>query len=779
MAHSINPWKLFLYFMPLTVCLVVVFCIHQWFLLSNAVPLLDGQLSVDAIKEPVKIERDIDGLPTLYASNREDSAFALGFLHGQERFFQMDLLRHSASGRLSALIGQEGLESDKQAALFGFVDLAKQVVTKLPASHQALLRSYSAGVNQGLQQLNSLPFEYETLELTPKQWRERDSILVVYAIFMRLQGQDLARSVNNQMLSETLTPELFAFLLPESQLHQGKIPLTEVPGAEVWNAREYDVQGPEHYRPVVNANLRPSSIGWVTSNKHNRNTTIVADINLHLEMPSMWFRAKQVINDGQQIETFNGVTLPGFPLFFSGTNNHVAWGISLSKSNWSYLLKKRKNETPVQTRLVDIEVNQGRMLQHSVNDTPWGPIVTEKDEFFNVWRWVADSPFSINMELLALESATSTKEVLDRAAQARIPHVDVFAGDTQGNIGWTLMGAIPAGNCLKERQSCLSKSSDFYSHTKYPQILNPSSGRISVADVPYFDAASGSHHKMDKAWLGERQKQMNDNLFVMYRPDQHRVFQALVDKRNQSMLRWQQLILNMLDEQLLKEHPHLKTFRQLVDRWNGDASPNSAGYLLVRAFQERVADYVLKPIFAHKVPGELSGDISEYFFSTEPWEQPLWLILERQPEHFLDPRFTKWRDLYSHVVLELDQVFKEEHGSLEQAIWGEYNQITFEHVLSSSLSYLNNLLLTLPSVSASGDAHLPKAQLGNFGATLRLVISPDNQADSLLSMPFGQASNPMSPYWRSGHDDWVNEKPASLLPGKPHFKLTFNPKRIN
>lgn len=779
MVHVMSMWKQSWYFMLLVSCLVITFYVHQWFLIFSSVPLLDSEFSVEGINQPVKIERDKNGLPTLYASNREDSAFALGFLHGQERFFQMDLLRRSASGRLSALVGQKGIESDKQATLFRFVDLAKQVITELPDTHLALLRSYSRGVNQGLQQLNSVPFEYKTLKLTPEQWQKHDSILVMYAIFMRLQGQDMMRAINRQLLSENLAPELFAFLLPESQLHQGKKLLAKVPGAEFWDAREYDVQRPERYRPAVSVPPRPSSIGWVASNKHNRDTTVVTDINLHLEMPNMWFRAMQVINDGQQVNTFNGVTLPGFPLFFSGTNNRVAWGISLSKSNWSYLLKKRKSETSVQTRQVAIEVNRGSDLQHSVNDTPWGPVVTEEDDFFSIWRWVANSPFSINMGLLVMESATSTRDVLSKATQSRIPHVDVFVGDTQGNIGWTLMGAIPVGRCLKERQSCLLNSSDFYSHTQYPQITDPSNGLISVADVPYFDAASGSHHWMEKEWLGERQKHISDNLFVMYRPNQQKMYQALVDKRNQFMSHWQQLILNAVDEQLLTEHPHLNTFRRLVDRWNGDASPNSAGYLLIRAFKERVAEYVFRPVFAHKLPAELSDDISEYFFSTEHWQQPLWLIVEHQPKHFLDPQFTQWRELYSHVALELDQVFKEEHGSLEQATWGEYNQVNFEHVLSSSLSYLSNLLLAVPNVSASGDAHLPKAQLGNFGATLRLVISPDNPTDSLLSMPIGQASNPLLPYWRSGHEDWVNDKPASLLPGKPHYKIAINPKRMN
>ncbi|WP_394205007.1 penicillin acylase family protein [Shewanella waksmanii] len=741
--------------------------------------MLNGQLNLDDVKKPVKIERDTNGLPSLYASNREDSAFALGFLHSQERFFQMDLLRRTATGGLSALIGHKGIESDKQAALFKFENLAKQVVNNLPASHQALLHSYSAGVNQGLQQLNSLPFEYKALKLTPKKWQEHDSILVVYALFMRLQGQDMSRLVNRQILSEALTPELFAFLLPESQLHQGKIPQTKVPGPEIWNTREYDLQPPTPYNPDVNVSHRPSSTGWVTSNKYNRNTTVVADINLNLEMPNMWFRAIQVISDGQQVKTFNGITLPGFPLFFSGTNNHVAWGISLSKSNWSYLLKKHKTETPAQTRQVDIEVHQEGILSHVVNDTPWGPVVAEEDNFFNVWRWVANSPFSINMGLLELESATSTEEVLNRAAQSRIPHMDVFVGDTQGNVGWTLMGAIPMKSCLKERKLCLSNRSDFYNHSHYPHILNPSSGHLSVADVPYFDVIAGTHHHKDKMWLGQRQKQIKDNLFVMYRPDQYKVFNSLVDKRNQSMLRWQQFMLNVLNEQLLTEHPNLNSFRRLVDQWNGDASPNSAGYLLIRAFKERVAEYVFKPIFANKLPANLSDDISEYFFSTEYWEQSLWLITEQQPEHFLDPQFTQWRNLYGHIVLELDQLFKEEHGSLDQAIWGKYNQVHFEHVLSSSLSYLNNWLLALPNISVSGDTHLPKTQLGNFGATLRLVISPDNHADSLLSMPFGQASTPLSPYWRSGHDDWMNEKPVPLLPGKPQFKLTLNPKQMN
>ena len=781
MAYSITFRKLLAYSVALTFCLLAAFCARQWFLVSNAIPLLDGQVDVDAIKKPVRIERDKNGLPKIHASSREDSAFAMGFLHGQERFFQMDLLRRSASGRLSALLGQQGVEADKLALLFSFVDLANQVLEDLPPSHKALLRAYTSGVNRGLQKLGSDPFEYKALRLAPEKWQEVDSILVVYALFIRLQGHDLKRAINRQRLSDSLPPELFAFLLPESQLSTGSTPLYQVPDADVWDVRNHDVALPESYRPQVSTQLRPASIGWVISKKNNHNTTVVTDINLYLEMPNLWYRAMHVVDSGNRLERFNGVTVPGFPLFFSGTNDHVAWGISLSASHWNYLLKRDKKDTPVTQKQLEVEVNQSSPLQYLVRYTPWGPVVMDDlpGNSMGIWRWVANSPFSVNMGLLELESATSTKDVLTYAAQAKIPHADVFVGDKDGKIGWTLMGALPAGRCLQKRQTCMSSIDDIYPHHQHPQIYDPPKGLISVADVPFFDASTGRHHWLAKEWLGQREKQADDNLFVMYRPNQDKAFQALVDKRNQSLLRWQQLILNVLDEAHLTEHPQLGAFRHFVDQWNGDASSDSTGYLLIRAFQERVAEYVISPVIKHHLAPQQGVKTVDYFMATQRWEQPLWSIIEGQVEHFLNPQFARWSELFSHVVVELDQMFKAEHGALQQASWGKYNQLSFEHVLSPHLNYFNKLLLALPDVSASGDANLAKAQEGNYGAALRLVISPDNESDSLLSMPIGQASNPLSPYWRSGHDDWVNEKPVPLLPGKPHFTLTLNPKHIN
>ncbi len=156
---------------------------------------LDGSVPSSGLTAPVKIERDRLGVATLTAANRVDLAYATGFIHAQDRFFEMDLSRRLAGGELSELFGAVAVEQDKQTRLFHFRKVARAVIEAAPPEQRAVLEAYARGVNAGLAELGSRPWEYWVLGSPPVAWRPEDTILVEHSMWWDLQANGLQREM--------------------------------------------------------------------------------------------------------------------------------------------------------------------------------------------------------------------------------------------------------------------------------------------------------------------------------------------------------------------------------------------------------------------------------------------------------------------------------------------------------------------------------------------------------------------------------------------------------
>jgi len=179
----------------LSVVLVLGVLAAAWFYfqLRASLPLLDGGANLAGLAAGVSIERDGAGVPTIRGNNRLDVARALGWLHAQERFFQMDLLRRRAAGELAELVGSAALPTDKATRIHGFRSLAREAIERASPAERALAEAYTAGVNAGLGALGTKPFEYLLLRATPQPWRAEDCGLVGYSMTLDMQN-DVVRS---------------------------------------------------------------------------------------------------------------------------------------------------------------------------------------------------------------------------------------------------------------------------------------------------------------------------------------------------------------------------------------------------------------------------------------------------------------------------------------------------------------------------------------------------------------------------------------------------------
>jgi penicillin G amidase len=160
------------HFAAILFVLAAVAFVAGWITLRASLPQLDGVVHASELSASVTVDRDALGVPTIRGADRGDLAYATGFLHAQDRFFQMDLLRRTGAGELAELFGRAALELDRRHRLYQFRKRAAAVLAAAPADERRVIDLYTRGVNDGLNALSARPFEYLVLRATPVPWQQ-------------------------------------------------------------------------------------------------------------------------------------------------------------------------------------------------------------------------------------------------------------------------------------------------------------------------------------------------------------------------------------------------------------------------------------------------------------------------------------------------------------------------------------------------------------------------------------------------------------------------------
>ncbi len=764
-------------------------------ILEASLPQLDGEILVPSISASVRIERDSIGVPTVIADNRADLAFGTGFVHGQDRFFQMDLSRRQAAGELAAIIGPAVLEVDKRNRLHRFRSRASSGTSRMTADENKIAEAYVAGVNAGLDSLGAKPFEYFILGATPEPWRREDTLLVAYAMFMQLNDERASRDVKRGLVHRVVPRKLYDWLYPSGTKWDaplvGNAPKSSaIPSADQLRLRDR-TQTAHQSSANEQAELPiPGSNNWAISGKLSQSgRAIVAnDMHLPLTVPNVFYRARLVVN-GLDRRDVTGVTLPGTPAVVAGSNGHVAWGFTNSYGDWSdavllkpglepnsYLTPGGERKFAVYKEQIDIKGESAQEL--IVRETIWGPVLDDHsypDAEIAV-RWLAHEPNSINLGQLQLETVKSVFEAVEVANRLGIPPQNFVSGDAEGNIAWTIAGQIPIRAEYdasipadwSERDGWIG----WLDADDYPRIINPDSGRIWTANARVVGGDALKKIGDGGYDLGARAKQIRDGLFAKESFNPRDMLDIQFDDRAIFLAPWRELLLSVLDDAAVRDDEQRREYRELVESWIPNASAESVGYRLVRAFRTEVRrtvfDALMSPVSA-AYDGVVDLRISKQF------EGPLWAILEERPLHLLPPGHSSWQDLMLQAVdRNLEYFASNFDGGLAQRKWGERNVATIRHPLSRALPFLSRWL-DMKRDPLSGDSNMPKAQGPDWGASERFAVSPGDEANAYLHMPSGQSGHPLSDFYRAGHENWVNGQATGFLPGATQHVLTLTP----
>ena len=766
-----------------------------YLVLRSSLPPLDGELRVTGLTGAVSVERDTAGIATITATDRNDLAFGTGFVHGQDRFFQMDLTRRKAAGELAELIGAVALPADRRSRLHRFRSRAHAVVAAMTSAERALLRSYVAGVNAGLASLSAKPFEYFILRDQPMPWTIEDSLLVAYAMFIELNDERASRDVRRGYAQRALPDELFDWMYPDGTAWDAPLSGSTrrpdgLPGADIVDLRHTHVALRDVAVDYGDEEPLPGSNNWVVGGALTTDgRAIVAnDMHLGITTPNVFYRAR-LIQEGSAARDVSGVTLPGVPVVVAGSNGRIAWGFTNSYGDWSDAVLLRQGDDAASyltaegmRRVVErrerIAVKGAPDEIVVVRETVWGPILddVEHPDGEIAVSWIAHHAEAINLVQLELETADSVEAAIGVANRMGIPPQNFVVGDAAGNIAWTIAGRIPrrggAAALSPADWSAGTGWDGWLTPDEYPRLVNPPQGRIWTANARVTDGSDLTVIGDGGYDLGARAKQIRDRLFDRERFAPSDMLGIQLDDRALFLVRWRGLLLELLDDAATRDHPVRSEYRELVRRWLPRASADSVGYRLVRAFRtdvrERVFRMLTEPVrmeFGNEVPLRISNQ----------FEGPLWQLVTERPAHLLAADYPDWRAfLLESVDNNLAYYEANFDGALAERTWGERNTAAIRHPLSRALPLLS-AWLDMPPEPLSGDWNMPRVQTPSFGASERFAVSPGAERSGYLHMPAGQSGHPLSRYYRRGHADWVRGQPRRFLPGENRHRLILQP----
>lgn len=493
--------------------------------LHSTLPLTAGSTRVAGLLAPVTIARDVHGVPTIEASSDTDAFFGVGFAHGQDRLWQLELQRRIANGRLSEIFGREAVFEDAYLRTLGLGDAARASWSSLDKDTQSSLEAYSKGVNAAIAAQRRLPVEFEVLSVRPEPWTPYDSLAIMKLFALNLGGNyelELQRLFARTLTTPDRLRELFQVYSSGTAGvgPTGAADPTTTRAERAGLASLMDIRS-EMERQLSLGGRHVGSNAWVVSGRHTASgkPVLANDPHLGLQMPSIWY-AVRLRGDRLRVD---GMTIPGLPVVVLGKNDRIAWGATSMMADTQDLFLEQVDIAdpsryrhgdqvqPFETRTEVIQIQPDfpsalskplKPVRIQVRTSMHGPVISDISPMMKqtiAFRWVAlDRDDTSYQAFLRLDYARDWREFRAALGGLVAPALNMLYADVDGNIGYLGAGRIPIRGAGQGADPGAGWDPAF-DWTGYipadalPQAFNPAEGFIVSAnnkpvgdDYPYF-----------------------------------------------------------------------------------------------------------------------------------------------------------------------------------------------------------------------------------------------------------------------------------------------------
>jgi penicillin amidase len=788
--------RIFVRLLAIAIAMLAFAILASWLALRGSLPRYDGRVSAAALSAPVTVERDANGSVTLHAENRRDLTWALGYVHAQERFFEMDLLRRRAAGELAELFGTVALPADRTARAHRMRARSREALATLGADERDELIAYREGVNAGLAALSVRPFPYLLTRTTPAPWRDEDTPLVVAAMSFTLNDAENKRELAFAQMHAALPESAFKFVTAAGGEWDAPIAGPALTPPAPPSAADLDLHAldPSLLKTHAGAERNtPGSNSFAVAGALAGGAAIVAnDMHLDLRVPGLWFRARLIYPNprraGRTVDV-TGASLPGAPVIVAGSNRQVAWGFTNSyadTADWVRVERDSAHPDRYRTATGDATIAKHEEIIHvhgaedeklEVEDTAWGPILAKDvDGTPLALAWTAQQPGAFNFELQKLELAETADEAVAAAQAAGVPPQNFVVGDRNGNIAWTIAGRLPrrVGDYDASLPADWTRAGTgwdgWLDARDYPLIANPPWQRLwtanqRITENPWLAKLGDAGYD-----IGARARQIRDDLRAHDRYVPTDMLAIQLDNRALFLERWKDLLT--LELHRAPKSPLHDDLLKALGGWSGRASIDSVAYRVVRAWRDEVTDAVLDG-FAAKVRAKFP----DFALPKLPQaEYAVWQLLRERPAHLLPPGNADWDALLIACAERVGADLQRGKGGIAARTWGERNTMRIAHPISRALPAFLARWLDMPPDQLPGDRDMPRVQSPTFGASERFAVAPGDEEHGYFMLAGGQSGHPLSPYYGAGHADWAAGKPTPFLPGPVEHTLVLAPR---
>lgn len=803
-----NKLKIIIGIISSLIILIASALIIFYNVLISSLPDYEGEVSTEIINSDIQIYRDSMAVPYIFTTNDDDAAFALGFVHAQERMFQMDLIRRAGEGRLSEILGSSTIPFDKMFLTIGIKRISENLLNNISEESKRQLISYSNGVNYFLKTFDDkLSFEFDILNYKPYEWKPVHSLYVIRLMAWELNISWYSEIVLSEIISKLGETKGKEFLpnYPEN------LP-TIIPNNLIKNSGKLTslMEVDKSFRDFFGWNgTHIGSNNWVVNgNKSTSGKPLIAnDPHLGYSQPGKWFAA--VIKGGNL--NVAGVTLPGVPGVVIGKNENISWVLTnvmadesdfyiekIDSSGENYLLDdkwiklSRYNEK--------IKVKDSLDVDFEIVSTHRGPIISEshlfniiyenKNENLISMRWggkeITDEPLA----MYKINRANNWNEFLNGVQHFKLPGQNFVYADKEGNIGYVCAALLPireSNNPTLVFDGTVKKSDwkGFVPFSEMPKIFNPSQNFIAsannktVKDFKYYISnlwePSARIERINELLLSKEKH--NEDDFKEYQND----LVSLYAKKIVPYITNAFSKVNVTDK-------NLKEVIILFENW--DYSFNS------QSQTPAIYSFFFKHLIKNTFEDELGEKLfNEYIYLANiPYRKILEIIENNNSILFNNIKTDKieTRDVIIRKSLAdaLEELENLKGIEIKNWQWGEFHKAIFKHPFNGVSTILDKYINVGPfSVGGDGTTIFnteykfskPSEKIENYkwkpfqnnlGPSMRFIYNFENEFHLILTS--GQSGNVMSNHYQDMTNYWQKGKYMKISTDENLIKANGN-----
>ncbi|MFN2290245.1 MAG: penicillin acylase family protein [Anaerolineae bacterium] len=790
--------------------LLALAALGLFYFLRRPLPKTSGILHLPGLKAEVEVIRDRWGVPHIYAASEEDLFFAMGYVHAQDRMWQMEFQRRLAAGRLSEVIGEATLEFDRIFRILGLYRAAEADLAALEPDSRRTLNAYSTGVNAYLAaHPGRWSVEFSLLGFAPEPWKPADSLSWMKVMAWNM-GCNWASELIRAHLAAQLGPELAVDLEPAypddnptvvqgSGLPEGAdTPPNGWGSADLRQALEevLDLFGPAPNPPAAPASpgmtqARGNSNQWVVSGDRTASgqPLLSNDTHLLLGLPAAWYQV-HLSGGGYDV---TGVSLPGLPGFAVGHNEHCAWGITIAWQDAQDLYVERFHpDDPglyeyegewLEAKVYREEIQVKGRAEPEIEEvvvTHHGPIISRLagEDVSVALRWTALEPSDTMSGILRLSKAQTWDEFRAAVGYLSAPPLNFVYADREGNIGFVQAGRVPirtqgyglvpvpGWNGDHEWQGYLPLD-------ELPQAYNPESGWLATANNLVVDQAYPHYLSADLenparcrriVDLITAQKGLTADDFIRFQLDTY-------SRQSQRFARH----LLTIQPQSAAEARALEHLRG----WDGHLEAGSVAPTLCQVCILRALHVIFDGHLSELAPAYIGLGLTALGEHSPYHDRSIVRLLDlldgKGSDHWLrDPVSGQKRpvqEVLHQALRETLALLEAELGAdMDRWTWGRVNRTYFSHPVGE-VKPLNLLFNKGPYPASGGPDTLLRASSRpeypfpavEVGDALRFIADPGDWEQCRIVIPGGQSGHVASrhyadllPLWREG---WFQAMP--------------------